>query len=200
MLGEGLMARAPPTPAAREPPSPPGFTIARRLALGRHPILDVFPGLDRLAPGERIHPDPNVRHRLFHTTEVELVDADLWAYVAPREVPSFRRRGWTPVVSPDVNCIVVGAGHLRESDAMTLYLDIYHELCHVLQRDGGAELWPPGVEYVDRWTEVEAYRFVVEEARRLRVADAFLREYLKVEWVSAADHRRLLKALGVPAR
>jgi hypothetical protein len=194
------MARPTTPTASAEAPNPPGFRIARGLPLGRHPLLEVFPGLDRLRPGRRIHEDPEVRRRLFDTTEVELVDEDLWAYVAPKEVPKFTRRGWKPVVSPARNCIVVGVGHLRESDSMILYLDIYHELCHVLQRDGGAELWPPGVDYVDRWTEVEAYRFVVEEARRLHVSDAFLREYLKVEWIGEADHRRLLDELGVPPR
>jgi hypothetical protein len=188
-------------PAPSAPPAKPvGFRVARGLPLGRHAILEVFPGLDRLPPGRKIHADPKVRRRLFSTTEVELVAADLWAYVAPREVPTFTRRGWEPVVSPDTNCIVLGEGHLRESEEMILYLDIYHELCHVLQRDGGAELWPPGVAYVDRWTEVEAYRFVVDEARRLGVPDAYLREYLKVEWISAAEHRKLLRALEVPVR
>lgn len=194
------MARPTSPPEMPEPPTPPGFRIARHLALGRHPILEVFPGLDRLGPGKKIHAEANVRRRLFGTTEVELVAEDMWAYVAPRDVPRFARGRWKPVVSRDTNCIVVGAGHLRESEAMVLYLDIYHELCHILQRDGGAELWEPGVSYVDRWTEVEAYRFVVEEARRLSVSDRFLREYLQVEWISAAEHRRLLRALGVAVR
>ncbi|MGA8664652.1 MAG: hypothetical protein WB809_06285 [Thermoplasmata archaeon] len=179
-----------------EPPS--AFRIARDLPLGRHPILKVFPGLDRLPPGRKIHKEAKVRARLFRSTEIELVAADLWMYVAPREIPKFVRREWKPVVSPDTNCIVVGAGHLRESPALTLYLDIYHELCHILQRDGGAELWEAGVSYVERWTEVEAYRFVIEEARRLKVSDAYLREYLEVEWISAKEHRTLLTTLGVP--
>ncbi|MGP8071643.1 MAG: hypothetical protein ACLPZM_00725 [Thermoplasmata archaeon] len=178
-----------------EPPS--AFRIARGLPLGRHPILQVFPGLDSLPPGRKIHAQAKVRERLFRTTEIELVAADMWMYVAPREVPKFVRREWKPVISPDANCIVVGASHLRESPALTLYLDIYHELCHILQRDGGAELWEAGVSYVDRWTEVEAYRFVVDEARRLKVSDSFLREYLEVEWISAAEHRTLLSKLGV---
>ncbi len=194
------MARATSPAPLTEPPAPPGFQIARNLALGRHPMLEVFPGLDKLPPGKRIHSDPEVRRRLFETTEIELVSEDMWAYVAPREVPAFRRAGWKPVVSPRTNCIVLGASHLRESEAMILYMDIYHELCHILQRDGGAELWPPGMSYVERWTEIEAYRFVVEEARRLHVSDAFLREYLKVEWITPAEHRRLLEALGVPAK
>ena len=187
-------ARKPPKEA--EPPA--AFRIARDLPLGRHPILTVFPGLDKLPPGRKIHADAKVRARLFHTTEIELVSADLWAYVAPRELPKFARRGWKPVVSPETNCIVLGAGHLRESPALTLYLDIYHELCHILQRDGGAELWEAGVSYVERWTEIEAYRFVIDEARRLKVSDAYLREYLEVEWISEKEHRALLQTLGVP--
>jgi hypothetical protein len=184
--------------APREAEPPAAFRIDRKIPLGRHPILKVFPGLDTLPPGRKIHPDAAVRKKLFATTEIELVDADMWMYVAPREMPKLaRRRGWEPVVSPDTNCIVVGAGHLRESPALTVYLDIYHELCHILQRDGGAELWAAGVSYVERWTEIEAYRFVVVEARRLKVSDAYLREYLQVEWITPAEHRTLLTTLGV---
>jgi len=179
-----------------EPPS--AFRIARDLPLGRHPILTAFPGLDKLPPGRTIHADSKVRKHLFQTTEIELVAADMWMYVSPRELPKFVRREWKPVVSPDTNCIVVGASHLHESPALTLYLDIYHELCHILQRDGGAELWEAGVSYVERWTEVEAYRFVIVEARRLKVSDAFLRDYLSVEWISPKEHRTLLTTLGVP--
>jgi hypothetical protein len=183
-----------------EPRSPPGFRIARGLPTGRHPILTVFPGLDRLGPAERIERDPGKRARLFGETQIELVDQDMWMYVAPWEVPAFaRRRGWIPVVTPGQDCIVVGQGHLRDSPEMILYLDIYHELCHILQRRAGANLWEPGVGYVERKTEVDAYRFVVEEAKSLGVADDYLREYLKVEWISRKEHLQLLEAVGVPA-
>ena len=179
-----------------EPPS--GFRIVRNIPVGRHPLLAVFPGLDALPPAARLVADPAKRARLFDATCVEVVDQDLWMYVAPKEMPKSPRREWRPVVSPGADCIVVGAGHLRDSPALMLFLDIYHELCHVVQRQGGADLWPPGVSYVERWTEVEAYRFVVEEARGLGVSDAFLRDYLKVEWISDDDHLRLLDELRVP--
>ena len=78
-----------------------------------------------------------------------------------------------------------------------LFLDIYHELCHVLQRQGGADLWPPGVSYVHRWTEVEAYRFVVNEARSMGVPNEYLADYLRVEWISEEEHRELLSQLGI---
>jgi hypothetical protein len=81
---------------------------------------------------------------------------------------------------------------------MILYLDIYHELCHIVQRRDGANLWEPGVGYVERRTEIDAYRFVVEEAKGLGVPDDYLREYLKVEWISDKEHEQLLEAVGVP--
>ncbi len=190
-----------PGPKGVADPEPPvGFRIARDLPAGRHRLLAVFPGLDRLGPAERIDQRPDRRQRLFHDTWIELVDQDLWMYVAPWEVPAFaRRRGWEPVVAPGVDCIVVGRGHLHDSPAMLLYLDIYHELCHILQRQDGANLWEPGLGYVERRTEIEAYRFVVEEAKSLGVTPEYLREYLKVEWISAKEHAQLLAAVGVPA-
>jgi hypothetical protein len=183
----------------QEPGAPPGFRVERATPVGRHPILEVFPGLDRLGPASRIEYDPERRARLFAETGIEVVDQDMWMYVAPWEEPAFaRRRGWRPVVTPGHDSIVVGQNHLRESSEMTLYLDIYHELCHIVQRRDGANLWEPGVGYVERKTEVDAYRFVVQEARTLGVPDDYLREYLKVEWISAKEHEQLLEAVGVP--
>ncbi len=180
-------------------PVPKGFRVARELSVGRHPLLGMFPGADRLPAARRLEPDPAKRASLFGDTEVELVDQDLWMYVAPHEKPKITRsRGWKPVISPDRDCIVVGATHLKESPPLVLFMDIFHELRHVIQRHGGANLWEPGVSYVERWTEVEAYRFVVQEARDLGASEEFLREYLKVEWISKEEHRRLLVAVGVP--
>jgi hypothetical protein len=183
------------TPVEPEPPAK--FRIARELPLGRHSVLAAFPGLDRLSPGKKIDRNARVRKHLFDRTCIELVDEDMWMYVAPWEIPAIARGRWRPVVTPGTDCIVVGVKHFRESPPLTVYLDIYHELCHVLQRRNGANLFEPGESYVRRWTEVEAYRFVVEEARRLGVSDEYLCEYLRVEWITKAEHRELLKTLGV---
>jgi len=186
-------------PTASAPASPPGFRINRDVPVGRHPILAVFPGLDQLPPAVRLEPDAERRAQLFEATCVEIVDQDLWMYVSPWDVPKNARREWRPVMSPPgKDCVVVGVAHLRESPPMIVYMDIYHELCHVVQRRDGANLWEPGVSYVERWTEIEAYRFVVREARELGVGDPFLRDYLKVEWISPAEHRSLLEQVGVP--
>jgi hypothetical protein len=179
-------------------PSPPGFRVVRDLPVGRHPILRVFPGLDRLGPASRIERDARKRASLFGETQIEVVDQDMWMYVAPREMPPFAsRRGWKPVLAPGVDCIVVGQGHLRESPEMILFLDVYHELCHIIQRREGANLWEPGVGYVERKTEIDAYRFVIDEAKALGVPDAYLREYLKVEWISDQEHEQLVEAVGL---
>lgn len=191
-------------PPSRAPPSPPGeppneFEIRRDLALGRHPILAVFPTLDRLPTADRLEPDATKRTELFRSTDVELVADDLWMYVAPNSKLPRTSRGWKPVVSPGSDCIVVGEAHLRESPATTLFMDIYHELCHVRQRRDGADLYDRSVGYTERWTEVEAYRFVVDEARLFGVSNEYLREYLKVDWITDKEHRSLLRALGLPA-
>jgi hypothetical protein len=180
-----------------EPQPPKGFRITRDLPVGRHPLLAAFPGADRLRIAARLQPDEAARAKLFEETCVQLVDQDLWMYVAPWDMPPGARREWQPVLSPGSDCIVIGKSHLADSAPLILYLDIFHELCHVIQRHGGANLFAPGVSYVKRWTEVEAYRFVVEEARTLGVSDEFLREYLRVEWISEDEHRELLASLEV---
>lgn len=178
---------------------PPGFAVDRRLPLGRHPILTAFPGLDRLPLATRLEPDPEKRERLFSETCIDLVAEDLWMYVAPHAIPPGAPRDWHPRVVPGLDCIVVGEPHLRKSPLVTLYLDVFHELCHVRQRRDGANLFDRQTSYVRRWTEVDAYRFVVEEARQLGIPEDFLVDYLRVEWISSREHRELLEKLGVTA-
>jgi hypothetical protein len=180
-------------------PVPKGFRIRRDLPIGRHPILDAFPGLDRLDTAERHQPQADRRARLYSETEVELVPEDIWMYVSPHEVPKAARAQWKPVVSPKSDCIVIGESHLRESPDLILFLDIFHELCHILQRHDGAELWDRRYSYTERPTEVQAYKFVVDEARRFGVADDVLRDYLRVEWIDDKEFLQLLEKMGVTA-
>jgi hypothetical protein len=184
-------------PARRsvEPPAP--FSIARDLAPGRYPLDRVFPGLVEVEAFRGLGKE-NGERKALERTQIEVISDDIWMYVAPHVIPKTRRPGWEPVVSPQ-DCVVVGHGHLAESPALIVYLDILHELCHVLQRKAGRELWDRKFAYVDRPTELEAYEVAVREARRLGADDAFLRDYLRVEWVTDRDFRRLLKHLGVTA-
>ncbi|MCI4333730.1 MAG: hypothetical protein L3K01_08450 [Thermoplasmata archaeon] len=187
----------PPSPKGEAPPK--GFRVIRDMPVGRHPLLAVFPGLNKLETAARHEPDPAKRQKLHDETCVQVVSDDVWMYVAPYDVPKSFRRRWKPVVSPDSDCIVVGSEHLLESPELTLFLDIFHELCHIRQRHEGRELWPNKLSYVRRPTEIEAYQFVVDEARRFGVGDATLREYLRVEWVEEEELLELFQTLGVAA-
>lgn len=182
-----------------EPLAPEDFELRRELAAGRHPLLRVFPGLDRLPAFARYPLPASGRRSLARRTEVEIAPRKgEWMYVAPHVKPKDADPRWRPVVTPG-DCIVVSREHLKKSPALVLYLDILHELYHLIQRRNGRELWDEKYSYVNRPTEVEAYRFAVEEAQRLGVPDEFVRNYLKVEWTTPREHLRLLKNLGVPA-
>jgi len=99
--------------------------------------------------------------------------------------------------------LLVSTHHLSDADFRTVYLDVVHELCHVRQFRRGRPLFYPKLSYVDAPSEIEAYRFTVKEGRRIGMTDRELRDYLKVEWISDAEHRRLARRTGVlrgPAR
>jgi len=179
-----------------QPPSI--FRIERGVPTGRFRLLKVFTGLDKVPPFSLYPGGESRRKALVRRTWVEVVRDETWMYVAPHEVPSFAEAvGWKPVTS-DADCIVVGLQHLSKSPALTLYLDVLHEFYHIFQRNAGRNLWDITNGYVGNPTELEAYGFAVDEARRLGVSDEFLREYLKVEWIDAKEHARLVKSLGIP--
>ncbi|HEV2231738.1 MAG TPA: hypothetical protein VGV64_02970 [Thermoplasmata archaeon] len=184
--------------AARPGPDPPGaFRVDRRPGIGSHPLLKVFPGLDRVPGFSLLSPSASARLRLAREAVIEVVPQPLWMYVAPHEVPeAMRRRGFTPFTTPK-DCIVVGRRHLARSATSVLYLDILHELRHLLQRRRGAELWAEGYGYADRPTEIDAYRLGVRLAREMNASEAFLRRYLKVSWIGVREYRTLLRNVGV---
>ncbi len=98
-------------------------------------------------------------------------------------------------VDNNTGSLLVNARYLKNGDKVDIYLDIIHELCHVKQWMEGRELFDSNYDYVDRPTEIEAYRYTVKEARRLRLSDARILEYLKTEWISNSDLQRLAKTL-----
>lgn len=181
--------------SANEPPA--GFSVNRTLGPGRYKLLEAFPGLDKLPAFLAITTkDPGGVKGILEAF-VEVVKDDIWMYVAPRTLPPGSREHWSPVISGDSDVVVVGHAHLAESAPILLYMDILHELCHVAQRHRGIELWDPKYDYVDRPTELEAYQFVIDEGKKLGATKPFLKEYLKVEWVSDEDYERLLQKMGL---
>ncbi|HYB79067.1 MAG TPA: hypothetical protein VEG66_04820 [Thermoplasmata archaeon] len=93
--------------------------------------------------------------------------------------------------------LLISSRHLKDSEFRTVYLDLVHELCHVKQFRAGKPLFYPRLSYVDAPSEIDAYRRTVEEGRRIGMTDRELVDYLKVEWISPAEHRRLAKRCGL---
>ena len=93
--------------------------------------------------------------------------------------------------------IVVGRDHLKNSEKNILYLDIIHELVHVKQQRQGLDLYDESYVYVDRPTEIEAYKITVEEAKNLGMNDHEIFDYLYVEWISSIEHKRLASRVGI---
>jgi hypothetical protein len=96
--------------------------------------------------------------------------------------------------------LVVSARYLNSGDKIDIYLDLIHELCHVRQLMEGKELFDPRYSYVERPTEIEAYRYTVQEARRIGLSDERICEYLKTEWMSDRDLKFLAKNVNVTCK
>ena len=96
--------------------------------------------------------------------------------------------------------LTISKRYLENGDKTDIYLDLIHELCHVKQHMEGRELFDPRYDYVERPTEVEAYRYAVQEAKRLGLSEERICCYLRTEWMSEDDLQRLAKAVGVSCR
>jgi hypothetical protein len=108
----------------------------------------------------------------------------------------FIRFGYMGVDAKDGH-LMVNESYLRKGDRTDLYLDVVHELCHVKQWMEGKELFDERYDYVDRPTEIYAYRYTVQEAKRLGLSEEKILVYLKTEWMNNADLQRLVKNMGV---
>ena len=61
----------------------------------------------------------------------------------------------------------------------------------------GQDLFDSNFNYVERPTEIEAYRYAVEEAKRLGLRDERICKYLKTEWMSDEDLKKLARNLNI---
>ncbi len=96
--------------------------------------------------------------------------------------------------------LVVSSRYLNEGDKIDIYLDIIHELVHVKQFMEGKELFDSSYNYTERPTEVEAYSHAVQEARRLGLSDEKICQYLKTEWMTDGDLKRLANTLNIKCK
>ncbi|MEW6672397.1 MAG: ImmA/IrrE family metallo-endopeptidase [Thermodesulfobacteriota bacterium] len=154
--------------------------INRDAICGRYRISDIFPDIGQ---------NP-ILLRLFETPS-ELTDVLEGTAVIISDRPSYMK------VDNADGSIFINPRHLMQSDAVVLYLDIIHELVHVKQHRQGLNLYDRSKAYVDRETEIEAYAFCTQEARRLGLSDAQILDYLRVEWITPEEHLRLARRLNL---
>ncbi len=157
-----------------------GFRANRVLSPGVYRLKEVFEGLEDSPAIRGIFGDNGVSSGVLDEVVVEISSSK----------PRYMR------VRSEDGRIMVGRQHLVSADDVTLYLDVVHELTHVKQFWEGRELYDKRFEYVDRPTEVEAFKVAAEEAERLGLGEDIVRDYLKTDWMSDADLDKLIRNIG----
>jgi len=155
-----------------------GVCIERNATLGHSPFLRIFGGFEKVKAVRAIfgHRTDDVLGKL----SVEVTDS----------------RGYMRI-NDKKGSIVINAKYLKEGKEIDVYLDVIHELVHIRQHHEGKELWDKDYKYIDRPTEIEAYKAAVSEARRLGLSEEQVVEYLKVEWIPEEEFRSFLENVGV---
>jgi len=100
----------------------------------------------------------------------------------------------------DTGTICIGSKHLTTAKSDFLYLDVIHVLVHVKQFLEGKELYDQAFEYVDRPTELEAYRTTVAEARRVGMDEDEILRYLRMDAADDSELGKLMEKIGIKAR
>lgn len=93
--------------------------------------------------------------------------------------------------------LLVNKRYLATGSKEDIYLDVVHELCHVKQHMEGRALFDPRYDYVDRPTEIEAYRYAVLEAKRIGVSDEYIRLYLSAGPMGNKVLDKLIMNMGI---
>jgi predicted HAD superfamily Cof-like phosphohydrolase len=152
--------------------------ILRKAKVSMYPFMDYFKGFEKLQTVKRIFGEKT--EEVLRNLKVEF--AGMRAYMG---------------VSDKDGHLLISANYLNNGDITDLYLDVIHELVHVRQFIEGKQLFDSDFSYIERPTEVEAYTVAVQEARRLGLNDDRICEYLRTEWMSDEDFKKLAKAMNV---
>jgi hypothetical protein len=155
--------------------------IAREVPVSMYLFKDYFKGFEKVEAVRRIF--GNGTDEVLNSLKVEFAGT----------------RGYMGVNNSDGH-ILMSSNYLKNGDLVDIYLDIIHELVHVRQFMEGKELFDDNFRYIDRPTELEAYRHTVEEARRIGLDDDRILQYLKTEWMTNKEVKSLARALNVNCR
>ena len=156
------------------------FEVNRTELQGEFPLSHIFSGLEDSEVVQSLFGGRASAAEILRNLRVKLDDSAEYMYVN------------------DANGnIVVRGEYLRSASERLLYLDMIHELVHVKQYREGRELFDSRFSYVERPTELEAYRITLDEARKIGMTEEEIEDYLYVEWISKKEHKKLAKTLGV---
>lgn len=151
--------------------------------MGDHKLGEVFTGLEvsrtlTTVFGNKTQMSKIIRHLKLR---VEETDWGLW-------------------LDRDTGTICIGRKHLTSARTAFLYLDVIHVLVHVKQFLEGRELYDQAFEYVERPTELEAYRYTILEARRIGMREDEILRYLRMDAVDDSEFGKLMEKIGVKVR
>lgn len=149
--------------------------IARNVSSGTHAFKEIFLGFEHL----------EVIMTVFGPESGKELDSIM--------VEVFPQDGFMGVSDEDGH-IFASQYYLNQGEEWSIYLDVVHELVHVKQFREGRDLFDRRYDYVDRPTEIEAYRLASKEARRIGLTDREIFVYLEVPWITKEEHLRLSRA------
>jgi hypothetical protein len=174
--------------SAREPENPMPLESKLRVKIERdgptklYPFERFFKGFEKLPPIRELFGKQTAK--VLRQQKVEFFSAR-FGYMGTSDVDGH---------------LIISNHYLKTGAFRDLYLDVVHELCHVNQFRHHKPLFYPKLSYVDAPSEIEAYAFTVREGKRIGMSDKELFDYLKVQWISPAEHRRLARHVGIPTR
>jgi hypothetical protein len=157
-----------------------GFEVNRNESHGEFPLSQIFIGLEDSEVIQSLFGGKEQAAETLRNLRVKLDDSAEYMYVNDTD-----------------GSIIVRGEYLRSASEKLLYLDIIHELVHVKQYRQGRDLFDSKFSYVDRPTELEAYKITLDEARKIGMTEEEIEDYLYVEWITKKEHKKLAKTLGV---
>jgi len=159
------------------------FRAKRGVDIGEYKLTDVFAGLESSSSLLKIFGSKSQMTKVMKHMKlrVEPNDSGLW-------------------LDRDTGTICVGSKHLSSAKSEFLYLDVIHVLVHVRQFLEGRELYDQAFEYVDRPTELEAYRTTINEARRVGMDEDQILRYLRMDAADDSELGKLMERIGVRTR
>ncbi|MDE1858660.1 MAG: hypothetical protein KGI26_06325 [Thaumarchaeota archaeon] len=159
------------------------FRVKRSAGVGEYKLSEVFAGLESSTALLRVYGSKAQMSKIMSHLKlrVERSDSGLW-------------------LDRDTGTICIGSKHLVAAKNDFLYLDVIHVLVHVRQFLEGKELYDQAFEYVDRPTELEAYRTTVAEARHVGMEEDEILRYLRMDAVDDSELGKLMEKIGVRVR